>query len=290
MFDHEFFRSAFLAGTAIALACGLIGFFVFLRAQMFAGDALSHVAFTGAVGAAAAGVDPRIGLFVATIAVALGFGLLGRGGRPDDVSIGVGFTWILGLGVLFLSLLNTGTGGNALLGARTLFGSIFGLSTGEAWFAVAVAAVIVLALAAIVRPLLFSSVDPRVAAARGVPVRVLGLVFLALLGASAAEATQAVGALLLMGLLAAPAGAAQLLSTRPYRALVLSAGIAVAATWAGLISSYLIRDLPPSTAIIAFASGCYLLAFLWTRAPVHPRHRRMPRARPAPSLPTHATR
>ena len=271
MFDHEFFRSAVLAGTAIALACGLVGFFVVVRAQMFAGDALSHVAFTGAVAAAVAGGDPRIGLFAGTIAVALGLGLLGPGGQPDDVAIGIGFTWILGLGVLFLSLLDTGVGTNAVLGARTLFGSIFGLSTGEAWFAVAVAAVIVTVLAVIVRPLLFASVDPRVAAARGVPVRALGLIFLALLGGTAAEATQAVGALLLLGLLAAPAGAAQLLSARPYRSLALSGGIAVASTWAGLILSYLIPTLPPSSAIIGFACGIYLLAYLWTRVPLRPR-------------------
>lgn len=268
MFEHEFFRCAFLAGTAIALACGLIGYFVFVRVQVFAGDALSHVAFAGAVGAAAAGADPRVGLFAATIGVALALGLLAPRGHPDDVTIGIGFTWILGLGVLFLSLLNTGAGGNALLGARTLFGSIFGLGSGDAWFAVGVAAAIVLVLAVIVRPLLFSSVDPHVAAARGVPVRTLGLVFLALLGGTAAEATQAVGALLLLGLLAAPAGAAQLLSARPYRALMLSAAIAVAATWAGLISSYLVRDLPPSTAIVAFACAAYLLAFLSTRVPL----------------------
>ena len=100
MFAHEFFRNAFLAGTAIALASGLVGYFVVLRAQVFAGDALSHVAFTGALAAAAAGIDVRIGLFAATIAIALLLGVLGDRAHPDDVEIGVVFAAILGLGVL----------------------------------------------------------------------------------------------------------------------------------------------------------------------------------------------
>ena len=265
MFAHEFFRNAFLAGTAIALASGLIGSFVVLRAQVFAGDALSHVAFTGALAAAAAGIDVRIGLFAATIAIALLLGLLGERSHPDDVEIGIVFAAILGLGVLCLAIFSEGSGGgNGLLGARTLFGSIFGLSAADATIAVLIAAAIIVVLLAIARPLLFASLDPAVAAARGVPVRLLGLLLLALLGATTAEATEALGALLLLGLLAAPAGAAQRLTANPYRALGLSAAIAVLSTWVGLILSYQIPTLPPSSAIIAVATGIYLLAFLAT--------------------------
>ena len=265
MFAHEFVRNAFLAGTPIALACGLVGYFVVLRAQVFAGDALSHVAFTGALAAAAAGIDLRLGLFAATILVGLAIGALGDRAHPDDVTIGIVFAWILGLGVYFLARFNAGSGGgNGLLGARTLFGSIFGLSGGDARLAAAIAAAIVVAVLAIARPLLFSSVDPAVAAARGVPVRTLGLVILVLLGATTAEATQAIGALLLLGLLAGPAGAAQRLTPNPYLALGLSAAFAVTSTWAGLTLSYLIPKLPPSSAIIAIASAIYLLAFLVT--------------------------
>jgi zinc/manganese transport system permease protein len=265
MFAHEFIRNAFLAGTAVALACGVIGYFVVLRVQVFAGDALTHVAFTGAIAAAAAGTDPRIGLFAATIAIALAIGALGDRYHADDVTIGVTFAWILGLGVYFLAIFSSGSGGgNGLLGARTLFGSIFGLSAADARLSAAIAAAIILALAAIARPLLFATVDVAVAAARGVPVRALGLIFLALLGATAAEATQAVGALLLLGLLAAPAGAAQRLTPNPYLGLGLSGTFAVVATWAGLTISYLVPNLPPSSAIIAVATGIYLVAFIST--------------------------
>jgi zinc/manganese transport system permease protein len=271
MFAHEFFRNALLAGTFVALACGAVGYFVVLRAQVFAGDALSHVAFTGALAAAAAGLDTRVGLFAATIAVALILGGVGRRTGADDVAIGIVFAWILGLGVFFLALFSAGSGGgNGLLGARALFGSIFGLSAGEARLAAVIGALILVAVLAIARPLLFASLDPAVAAVRGVPVRLLGMVFLALLGATTAEATQAVGALLLLGLLAAPAGAAHRLTANPLLALALSGALAVIAVWLGLVLSYAVPSLPPSSAIIAIATASYLLAFLLTteRAPL----------------------
>ena len=265
MFAHEFFRNALLAGTFIALACGAVGYFVVLRAQVFAGDALSHVAFTGALAAAAAGIDTRVGLFTATIAVALVLGGVGRRAGADDVAIGIVFAWVLGLGVFFLALFSAGSGGgNGLLGARALFGSIFGLSPADARLAALIGVLIVAAVIAIARPLLFASLDPVVAAVRGVPVRTLGLVFLLLVAATTAEATQAVGALLLLGLLAAPAGAAHRLTPSPYLAFALSGALAVIAMWVGLVLSYAIAGLPPSTAIIAVATITYLLAFALT--------------------------
>jgi zinc/manganese transport system permease protein len=265
MFAQEFFRNALLAGTFVGLACGVVGYFVVLRTQVFAGDALSHVAFTGALAAAAAGIDARAGLFTATIAVALLLGAIGGRAGADDVAIGIIFAWILGLGVFFLALFSTGSGGgNGLLGARALFGSIFGLGAADARLAALIGALIVAAVLAIVRPLLFASIDPAVAAVRGVPVRMLGLAFLVLVGATTAEATQAIGALLLLGLLAAPAGAAQRLTPNPYLGLALSAALALIAMWLGLALSYAIPGLPPSTAVIAVATSSYLLAFALT--------------------------
>jgi zinc/manganese transport system permease protein len=261
MLAHEFMRNAFLAGTFIALACGLTGYFVVLRGQVFAGDALSHVAFTGALAAAAASVDVRLGLFVATIGVALGLGGLGERARPDDVVIGSVFAWVLGLGVLFLSLfVNGASAGDGTAAVRVLFGSILGLSAAEARLAALIAIVASAALLAIARPLLFSSLDPEVARGLGMPVRLLGLGFLVILGAVAAEATQAVGALLLLGLLAAPGGAARLLTDNPWRGLALSAAIAVASTWAGLILSYEISSLPAGTAVIGVATAFFISA------------------------------
>jgi zinc/manganese transport system permease protein len=272
MLAHEFMRNAFLAGTAVALACGLVGYFVVLRAQVFAGDALSHVAFTGALAAAAAGLDVRLGLFVATVAVAVGLGLLGQRARPDDVVIGSVFVWVLGLGTLFLAIFTAGSSGaDGTAAVRVLFGSILGLSVAEARLAAAIGIAAALACLALARPLLFASLDPEVARSLGVPVRALGVVFLALLGVVAAEASQAVGALLLLGLLAAPGGAARLLTARPWLGLALSVGFAVGSTWIGLVLSYEIDSLPASSAIVGCATAAFLgaatLAWLRQRGP-----------------------
>jgi zinc/manganese transport system permease protein len=267
MFAHEFMRNAFVVGTFVGLACGLVGYFVVLRAQVFAGDALSHVAFTGAVAAAVLGLDIRAGLFIATILGGILMGVLGDRARADDVVIGSLFAWTLGLGVLFLSIFTTkSSAGNGTAGVRVLFGSIFGLSTADVRTSVGLALLASALLLVIVRPLLFSSLDSAVAAAQGVPVRVLGVGFLALLGLVAAQASQAVGALLLLGLLAAPAGAAHRLAASPYRGLLLSALLSVGAVWVGLTLSYVFPTLPPSSMIIGTAVGIYILSVAATYA------------------------
>jgi zinc/manganese transport system permease protein len=273
MLGHEFMRNAFLAGSFVAVACGLVGYFVVLRAQVFAGDALSHVAFTGALAAAAAGIDLRIGLFAVTILVALGMGAVGERARPDDAVIGSFFAWILGLGALFLSIFTTSSSGSGdgTAGVRVLFASIFGLSAGEARLAAALGALAIVILLGLARPLLFSSVDAEVAEAKGLRVKLIGFAFLGVLGLVAAEATQAVGALLLLGLLSAPAGAAQRLTANPYRGLALSAALALLATWGGLILSYLVPDLPPSSMIVSLAVAIYLAASLATQRPRTPK-------------------
>jgi zinc/manganese transport system permease protein len=139
---------------------------------------------------------------------------------------------VLGLGVLFATIYTTSSGtGNSTAGVNVLFGSIFGLSGPDAVLAAVVGVVVCAVMLVIARPLLFAMLDEAVARARGVPVRMLGLAFLALVGVCAAEASQAVGAPLLVGLIAAPAGAARRLTDRPYRAMVLSAALAVPAVW-----------------------------------------------------------
>jgi zinc/manganese transport system permease protein len=263
MLAQEFMRNALVAGTSVGLACGLVGYFVVLRAQVFAGDALSHVAFTGALAAAVLGFDLLAGLFAVTIAGGVAMGLLGDRARADDVAIGSFFAWTLGLGVLFLSIFaRESSAGNGTGGVRVLFGSIFGLSTANVRTSVVLALLACALLLAIARPLLYASLESGVAEAQGVPVRVLGLGFLALLGLVAAEASQAVGALLLLGLLAAPAGAAHRLTGRPYRGLLLSAFLAIGAVWAGLVLSYELPSVPPSSAITGAAVACYALALV----------------------------
>lgn len=275
MLSQEFMRNALLAGTFVAIACGVSGWFVVLRGQVFAGDALSHVAFPGALAAAAAGVDQRIGLVLATVVVGAGIGLLGRGALSaagggvggslpaDDTAIGIAFTFILGMGLFFLTRFGLSSGGaSGIQAARTLFGSIFGLSAGEARLAAGVALAVTLATLAIARPLLFASVAPEVAGGRGVPTRLLGIGFLVVLGVVAAEATQAVGALLLLGLLAAPAAAAHRIARSPQAGIALAGALALVSVWGGLALAYAVPSLPPSSAIVAIAATIYYATVL----------------------------
>jgi zinc/manganese transport system permease protein len=261
MLAHEFVRNAYLAGTFIALACGIVGWFTVLRGQVFASDALSHVAFVGAIAAAVVGVDERVGLFALTLGLAAVMAGLGRRAQADDVTIGVVFSWVLGIGVLLIAVLSTSaSASNGLIVANTLFGSIFGLGVGQGVVAAAVGLGVALAVLAIARPLLFASLDPELAALHGVPVRAVGLVLLLSIAMVTAEGTQAIGALLVLGLIAAPAGAALRFTAKPYLGMALSAAIALVAMWGGLALSYAVPSLPPSTAIVAIAVGAYALA------------------------------
>ena len=266
MLSLPFEVRAYVVGTLIAVAAGLVGYFVVLRGQVFTGDALSHVAFTGALAALAVGVDLRLGLFAACVVFAAGMAFIGPSGRADDVVIGNVFAWVLGLGVFFLTIYTTGGASashganNGGSGVNVLFGSIFGLSVGQTTVAALIAAGVIVALLAMARPLLFASIDTAVAAARGVPVRLLGLGFLILVGITAGEATQAVGALLILGLLASPAAAAHRLTARPFAALGISAALAVGSVWVGLAVAYAAPDIPPSFAILAVSTALYALA------------------------------
>jgi zinc/manganese transport system permease protein len=267
MLAHEFVRNAYLAGTGVAVACGLVGWFTVLRGQVFAGDALSHVAFVGAIAAAVVGVDERVGLFALTLSLAAAMAGLGKRAQADDVTIGVLFSWVLGIGLLLIAVLSTSAaGGEGLIVAHTLFGSIFGLSAGESVGAGTIGLGVALTAVAIARPLLFATVEPVLAALHGVPVRVLGLVLLLLIGVVTAEGTQAIGALLVLGLIAAPAGAALRLTSKPYLGMGLSVAIALLSMWGGIALSYALPSLPPSSAIIGFAVGAYALASVSTIA------------------------
>jgi zinc/manganese transport system permease protein len=261
MLAHEFIQNAYLAGTFVALACGLVGWFTVARRQVFAGDALSHVTFVGAIAAAVAGVDERVGLFALTLGLAAVMSAVGRRAQADDVTVGVVFSWVLGIGVLLIGVLSTSAaGGSGLTVANTLFGSIFGLGAAQGFVAAAIGLGVVLATVAIARPLLFATLDPELAGLHGVPVRTLGLALLLLIAIVTAEGTQAIGALLVLGLIAAPAGAALRLTSRPYVGMGISGAIALAAMWGGIALSYALPSLPPSTAVIALAVGTYALA------------------------------
>ena len=258
MFALEFMRNAFIAGSCIALAAGLVGYFVVLRNQVFTADALGHVAFTGGLGGVLAGLNLLAGVFGSCIAVALAIGALGGRARGRDVAIGTVFAWVLGLGVLFLSLYTTArSAASGTLGVSVLFGSILGLQPAQVIVGSLTGLATVAVMIVIARPLLFLSIDPEVAVARGVPARALTSLFFILVAVTVAESVQAVGALLIFALIVTPAAIAQNLSTRPWVGMALSAGIAVAVVWLGLILAFYVA-LPVSFLITGLAFALYL--------------------------------
>ncbi len=277
MLGHPFITHALVAGTAVAVVCGLVGYFLVLRGQVFAGDAQGHIAYTGAMAALVAGLDPRVGLFAATIMAGVALGVISRRGA-GDVAIGSFFSWMLGLGALFLTYYTThGSGNNGTANVNVLFGSIFGINDQARTLAVAVAAGLGVVLIVIARPLLFATIDPAVAQAAGVPTRLLSTLFLVIVGVTVAEATQIIGALVVLGLLAAPAAAAERLTTRPWHGFWLSAVLATAAIWIGVTIAYAVPAAPATFTIMSIAATIYLIA-----AAISARGRQPRRASAAP--------
>jgi len=265
MLAYDFMRNAFIAGGCIAAAAGLVGYFVVLRNQVFTTDALGHVAFTGGMGGLLVGLNLLVGVFGSCIAVALAIGSLGGRARGRDVAIGTVFAWVLGLGLLFLSIFtssHSASAGNT--GISVLFGSILGMQPAQAAIASVAGLLTSIALLAVARPLLFVSLDPEVAASRGVPIRALTAFFLVLVAITVAESVQAVGALLVFGLMVTPAAVAQNLTTSPYAGMAVSVAVAVLAVWVGLTLAFFIA-YPVSFFITALAFGTFIVSLALSR-------------------------
>jgi zinc/manganese transport system permease protein len=257
IFQYAFMRHAFAAGTIVAVVAGVVGYFVVVRGLSFAGHALSHIGFAGATGAVVLGVSPVYGLLAFTGGSALAMGALGKRLHGRDVAIGTVLAWTLGLGVLFLSLYS----GYATEAYALLFGEILGISQRDVLVTLAAGIMTVVVLAAIYRPLLFASLDEEVAEARGVPTRVLSVVFMLILALAVSEAVQVVGVLLIFALLVTPAAIAERLTARPPIGIALSALLALLFTWGGLTVAFY-SPYPVSFFITSFAFGAYLLVRL----------------------------
>jgi zinc/manganese transport system permease protein len=238
LFAFHFMVNAFRAGTIVAVVAAVIGWLMVLRRQTFAGHTLALVGFPGAAGAIWLGISAMWGYFGFCAAAALVIAAVphGEGHSYSEESAGIGViqAFALACGLLFVALYHGFLNGVTAL----LFGSFLGITDTQvtALLVVGVSALAVLALVG--RPLLFASIDPSVATARGVPVRLLSVVFLLLLGLTAAEVSQITGTLLVFALLVMPAATAQLLTARPALSLALTVGIALAVTWAGMAIAY----------------------------------------------------
>ncbi|HUC01841.1 MAG TPA: metal ABC transporter permease [Candidatus Paceibacterota bacterium] len=230
LFQYSFIQNAFLAGTVVAVVAGFVGYFMVTRGLTFAGHALSHIGFAGAAGALLIAADPIVGMLAFTIAAGIGIGVFGKELREEDITIGIVMTLALAFGALFISLYN----GYAEQAYSILFGTILGISHTDVVVTLIVGIATIVLLAAIFRPLLFSSIDPEVAEARGVPVRVLGIVFLILAAIAVSMSVEVVGVLLVFTLLVGPAATAMRLVHTPIAAVMLSVALALAFTWLGI--------------------------------------------------------
>jgi zinc/manganese transport system permease protein len=247
-----FMVNAWAAGTIVAVVAGVVGFFTVLRGSAFAAHAIPNGAFAGAAGAALIGASTLLGLGVFAVAAALGIALLSRRGR-HDVAAALALVTMLALGALFLSRTNEYE--PALL--SLLFGEILGVSASELVPTAAIAAACALAMLALYRPLMLSSLLPDVAAARGVRAFPLELGFLVILGLATAMTVPVVGTLLIFTLMIGPPAAARALTDRPPRALALSVGLALATVWAAIALSYA-TDYPAGFFVGTISAACFV--------------------------------
>ena len=278
IFQYPFIQNAFLAGSLVAVISGILGYFLVVRGLTFAGHALSSIGFAGAAGAVWLGVSPVIGLLVSTLGAGLAISVLGREIRERDVAIGVIMTFALGLGVLFLSLYH----GYAEQAYSILFGTIVGISRGDVWVTAGLSLGILAVLAWAGRPLLFSSFDPLMAEARGLPVRLLGSLFLVLVAVSVSIAMQVIGVLLVFALLVGPPATAIRLVRHPGSAILLAIILGLVYTWLGIFLAAN-SSWPVSFYITTLAFGIYLPVRLISKVPGEPRVR--PETTPGAFLP-----
>ena len=254
MFHYQFMQHAFEAGTVVAVIAGIIGYFVVLRRSAFASHALSHIGFAGAAGAVLLGVNPIFGLLTFTGGGGIGMAILGPRAVNRDVQIGTVLAFMLGLGVLFISLYR----GYATEAYSILFGEILGISSGDVLVTIAASSVILIAIGAIYRPLLFASLDEDVAEAKGLSMPVLGMIFMLLVAVAVSISVQVVGVLMIFSLMVTPAAIARRLAKRPRNAMLVSILNALLATWASLFISFY-EPYPVSFFITSMVFVSYLL-------------------------------
>jgi zinc/manganese transport system permease protein len=262
LFSYHFMVNALLAGTLVAITASLIGWFMVVRRQTFAGHTLSVIAFPGAAAAALAGAPAFVGYFGACVLGAL---VLSRASASatrsiseESATIGSVQAVALGCGFLFISLYHGVL--NSL--DSLLFGTFLGITDGQVAVLGGATVLVLGTLTTIGRPLFFASVDADVARASGVPVAALATGFLVLLGLAVAATSQITGALLVFALLVTPPATAQLVTQRPLPSLLLSLGLALVVTWVGLGIAYY-SIYPVGFWVTSLSFALYVLARAW---------------------------
>jgi zinc/manganese transport system permease protein len=255
MFTYDFMQNAFAAAFLVAVVSGAAGYFLVLRGQSFAGHALGHVGFAGATGAVLVGASPFWGLIAVTTLGGAVMGFFGERLAERDVAIGLVLSLALGVGLLFLNFFT----GSSVRATSLLFGNVLGVDSATLWRMAGAAVLTLAALAVLSRPLLFASVRPELAEARGVDLRLVSVLFLALVGVAVAEAVQVVGVLLVFTLMVGPAATAQRVTGKFGLGVLLSVGFAVMQALCGVALAYL-TDWPTSFWISVLSAVFYASA------------------------------
>jgi zinc/manganese transport system permease protein len=251
-----FMHNALLGGTIVALAAGLIGYFIVVRNTAFAAHALAHIGLPGATGAVLVGLPVAFGLGVFCVGGALVIGALGKRATDREVATGTVLALATGFGLFFNSLATK----NSNTITNVLFGNLLAISGEQIATFAGLLVVLALTIGLVYRPLLYSSVNAQVAEAKGVPVRMLSLIFMALLGLAITMAVQAVGTLLLFALVVTPAATAIMLTPRPSAAMLISTVISLVSVWLGLGLSA-VFNLPPSFVIVTIACSVWFVVW-----------------------------
>ena len=254
MFAYEFMNNAFAASGIVAVVSGIVGFFLVMRGQTFAGHALSHIGFAGATGAGLIGLAPLWGLVGFTLAAGMVMGILSDRISNRDVAIGVVLALALGFGLLFLHYYTS----FATQATALLFGNVFAVDHAMIATLAVLGAITLAALAAIMRPLIIATLQPELAEAKGVPLRFVSTAFLAIVALAVSECAQIVGVLMVFTLMVGPAAAAQRVTTGLWSGLILSATLALGEAWLGIVIAYY-TDWPVSFCIAVLSASGYFL-------------------------------
>jgi zinc/manganese transport system permease protein len=263
MLEYDFMRSAFAAAGLAAVVSGLVGYFLVLRGQTFAGHALSHVGFAGATGAVLIGVASIWGLIAVTVVAGIGMGLMGERISGRDVAIGMVLALALGFGLLFLHYYTT----FAAQASALLFGNVLAVDPSTIAALAALGGITLVGLATIMRPLIFASLQPELAEAKGVPLRFVSTAFLVIVALTVSECVQIVGILLVFSLMVGPPATAQRLVTGLWSGMALSAVFALAEAWLGIAMAYY-TDWPVSFCIALLSALGYFLSVLFVQAAI----------------------
>ncbi len=255
MFQYDFMDNAFAAAGIAAVVSGIVGYFLVMRGQTFAGHALSHIGFAGATGAGLIGLAPLWGLLGFTLAAGVVMGALSERISNRDIAIGIVLSLALGFGLLFLHYYTS----FATQATALLFGNVLAVDRPIIATLAVLGIITLLALALIMRPLIFASLQPELAEAKGVPLRFVSTAFLAIVALAVSECAQIVGVLLVFTLMVGPPAAAQRLTTGLWSGLALAALLALSEAWLGLAIAYY-TDWPVSFCIACLSALGYFAA------------------------------